>query len=60
MLEKYKNVEDITFIVDEAMNGVLGIKMFEENLVKECQLNCCKGFYRLCLMDIAMPEKDGI
>ena len=42
---------------DEAQNGQIAIDMFKAGLDKECK--CPNRAYKLILMDIQMPEKDG-
>ena len=33
--------------------------MFEKSLLKDCKLKTCEGYYRLIIMDLGMPIKDG-
>ena len=42
---------------EEAVNGQIAVDMFKEGLDKECM--CPNRAYKLILMDINMPVKDG-
>lgn len=33
--------------------------MYEKSLLKECKHKNCEGYYRLIIMDLGMPVKDG-
>ncbi len=41
------------------MNGDVAVKMFDKSLLKDCKLKDCEGYYRLIIMDLGMPIKDG-
>lgn len=41
------------------MNGDEAIKLYEKNLLKDCQNPLCQRAYKLIIMDIGMPVKDG-
>lgn len=45
--------------MDEAANGNQAIKQYEQNMLKGCDKPNCNAYYKLIIMDIAMPEKDG-
>lgn len=54
------NGQDIIKIeIDEATNGEEAVKLFEKNLLKDCQSQSCNRAYKLIIMDIGMPIKDG-
>ena len=52
MLEECFNISPV-----EAVNGQMAIDMFKEGLDKECK--CSNRAYKLILMDINMPIKNG-
>jgi len=45
--------------IDEAMNGDEAVKLYEKNLLKECTNPLCQRSFKLIIMDIGMPLKDG-
>ena len=45
--------------IDEACNGDVAVKQYEQNLLKECKNSLCERAYKLIIMDIGMPIKDG-
>ena len=45
--------------IDEAVNGDVAVKMYQKSMLKKCKLKNCEGYYRLILMDLGMPMKDG-
>ena len=53
-------MEDIIKLeIDEAMNGEEAVKLYEKNLLKDCRNPLCQRAYKLIIMDIGMPIKDG-
>lgn len=45
--------------IDVAWNGQEAVELYEKNLVKECNNSECKRLYKLIIMEIGMPVKDG-
>ncbi len=42
-----------------AWNGQEAVEQYEKNYLKECNNSECKRLYKLIIMDIGMPIKDG-
>ena len=57
--DKDSGLDIIQIEIDEAMNGEEAVQLFEKNITKECQNPLCMRAYKLILMDIGMPIKDG-
>ena len=51
--------KNIKIEIDEATNGEEAVIAFEKNLLKDCQNSNCNRAYKLIIMDIGMPIKDG-
>jgi CheY-like chemotaxis protein len=51
--------EILKFEIDVACDGKEAVEQYEQNLVKECFNSECERFYKLIIMDIGMPIKDG-
>jgi len=54
-----KEEEYIKIDVDIAWNGQEAFDLYKKNLSKECNNPECKRLYKLIIMDIGMPIKDG-
>ena len=46
-------------MVDIACNGEVAIEQFSKNLKRECKSAQCASEYKLIVMDLGMPIKDG-
>ena len=55
------NIEEefLKIDIDVAWNGQEAVELYEKNLLKECKNSECKRIYKLIIMDIGMPIKDG-
>jgi len=45
--------------IDVAWNGQEAVDQYQKNYIKECNNSDCKRLYKLIIMDIGMPIKDG-
>ena len=58
-LLKQTNYTFINFEVDEAGDGNIAVDQFKKNQENYCEdENCIQG-YKLIIMDLGMPYKDG-
>ena len=54
-----KNERLIKFEIDEACDGIQAVECYKKNLKELCQdSNCIRG-YKLIIMDLGMPLKNG-
>ena len=49
----------IKFDVDEASNGIQAVESYQKNLNELCEDRSCIRNYKLIIMDLGMPLKNG-
>ena len=58
-MDLVKNEKIIKFDVDEACDGIQAVECYKKNLKELCEDRSCIRNYKLVIMDLGMPLKNG-
>ncbi len=57
--DNIKSKKIISFEIDEASDGYQAVESFQKNYLELCSDDYCIRNYKLILMDLGMPLKNG-